>query len=224
MPSLPLCGKQKTRKILLLACSALKSRNLVTGPASSIYIGTMVVGGLRWAKENGYEVLILSAKYGWITPDTIIETYNLKLKKKFQGPWPDGEGHYLGGQLYFGNAPSRFTPLVTGSCGIVRGKLNALVGGGATIKAEGTVTKVILDTLLAGPVDKVTLSKILLQKCGPHPTGYRRTINSQLSAPRQAKENLVTLKKKNSHFGIQYWFEPIPTKRKLARALPNEDE
>lgn|SRR5574343_20052 len=100
------------KPLLLIACSANKHRYLKSGRADEIYVGTLLRAGIVWAEENDHDVWILSAKYGWIRRDTIIETYNQKRKDNNVESWPEGEGFYLGGSLYFGQAPDRFKPLV----------------------------------------------------------------------------------------------------------------
>lgn len=103
-----------SRKLLLVCCSSNKNRFFETLPARDMYGGTLTLGGIRYAEENDLDCLILSAKYGFITPDTIITRYNQRFSKSkpFRGEFPKGEGFYLGGPTYFGNAPpERFKPL-----------------------------------------------------------------------------------------------------------------
>jgi len=95
---------------LLMACSATKKD--VPCEARQIYQGTMFKRGLLIAEKYGFEVIILSAKHGFIADTEIIEPYNQKLAKPYDGDWPEGSGFYLGGSLYFKNAPERFQPLV----------------------------------------------------------------------------------------------------------------
>lgn len=98
------------RRLIILACSARK----LASPAKAvdIYQGAIFKFGRQYAERNGYEIVILSALHGFLKPDTVIEPYNVKMKKPYVGPWPVGEGFYVGGQLYFANAPKRFQPLV----------------------------------------------------------------------------------------------------------------
>jgi hypothetical protein len=98
--------------ILLIACSEQKSA--FSGPASKVYTGVLFQLGLRYATVHGYDAWLLSAKYGFIRPDTIIEPYDdvFPRHKPYSGPWPDGIGFYVGGQSYFGKAPARIQPLV----------------------------------------------------------------------------------------------------------------
>lgn len=100
-------------RTLLLACSSAKNAELVRGPASEVYAGRLFRLGLTYAERVGMPVLILSAKYGFITPETIIEPYDDFMRRTYQGPWPDlPEAVYLGGSKYFGKAPKHFTSLV----------------------------------------------------------------------------------------------------------------
>lgn len=99
-------------EFLLIACSAHKNRLLGEGPAKEMYAGTLFALAMLYAAENNLQVLILSAKYGFISPDTVIKRYDTKFTKAYSGPWPEGEGWYVGGSLYFANAPSRFKPLL----------------------------------------------------------------------------------------------------------------
>ena len=81
--------------LLLLSCSARKAV-VKKAPAGEMYTGALFIAGMKWAKENRFRVLILSAKYGWLTPETVIETYNTKRTTPYEGTWPAGEGFYLG--------------------------------------------------------------------------------------------------------------------------------
>lgn len=98
------------RKLIILACSARKLSRACK--AVDIYQGAIFKFGRQYAETNNYEIVILSALHGFLKPETVIEPYNVKMKKPYVGPWPVGEGFYVGGQLYFANAPQRFQPLV----------------------------------------------------------------------------------------------------------------
>lgn len=120
--------RRQATKTLLLACSAKKNRYLVRAPASCLYTGTLFRLGMKWAEQNGYNVLILSAKYGWVQPEQIIDTYDQKLTTPFIGPWPETGGFYLGGRMYFSQAPARFQPLTPGDkIGIMAKRVKQLV-------------------------------------------------------------------------------------------------
>lgn len=99
--------------VLVLACSKNKV-NLPSGRAGDFYTGTIHKKGKAIAQAVGLPIWILSAKYGFIHPDTIIEQYDEKFKKPYAGPFPPAPWHgfYLGGSLYFKNMPQSFQPLV----------------------------------------------------------------------------------------------------------------
>lgn len=84
---------------------------------------------MQYAFENDLDVHILSAKYGFITPETVIERYDERRTTPYDGAWPEGRGYYLGGQVYFGKAPERFKTLIPGctSQGALVAKLSSLV-------------------------------------------------------------------------------------------------
>ena len=97
---------------LIVACSKNKS-NISRGKARDLYTGQLFLKSAAYADKHGLELYIVSAKYGLIKGDTIINTYNEKLKKPYEGPWPDGKGLYVGGRaLYFKNVPDTITPLM----------------------------------------------------------------------------------------------------------------
>lgn len=88
--------------ILLIQCSDLK--NPGKGPARDIYAGPLTLLSIKYAELKGLKPLILSGKYGIITPDTIIESYDLRIKV-YPGPWPKEDGLYVGGKEYFRLVP-----------------------------------------------------------------------------------------------------------------------
>ena len=113
--------------ILILGCSVLKTSE--PGPARIVYAGRIVRLGVDYAKLMGYECLILSGKYGLITPDTIIEPYDMRLTKPYDGPWPQAEGAWIGSKDYFSKAPEhirRYFPK-SWSYGQQKGYLNRMV-------------------------------------------------------------------------------------------------
>lgn len=76
------------KTIIILACSktkawskepALRGKPL---PADDAYKGKVFLYGKAYAQKNDIPYLILSAKYGLIKPDTMIEDYEQKLKRK----------------------------------------------------------------------------------------------------------------------------------------------
>lgn len=99
--------------VVILACSKKKVPDALAR-ADSLYLGSIFTKGKNIAEQAGLPIWILSAKYGFLGPDTVVENYDQKFKKPYAGHWPPAPWHgfYLGGQLYFKNAPASFTPLV----------------------------------------------------------------------------------------------------------------
>ena len=99
--------------VIILACSKDKAPDAFC-KAGDLYRGSIYTKGKDIATKLGIPFFILSAKYGFLNPGTVIENYNVKFKKAFPGPFPPEPWHgfYLGGALYFQNAPKRFEPLV----------------------------------------------------------------------------------------------------------------
>lgn len=91
-------------KYLLISCSKSKRRFFRPMPAKFVYDGTLFRLLLRYAAQERLKPLILSAKYGFISPDTLIEYYDQRLRRPYEGPWPEGTGFYGGGRFYFRNA------------------------------------------------------------------------------------------------------------------------
>jgi hypothetical protein len=97
--------------ILLISCSKLKSDK--PGRARDVYTGDVTRLGIGFAEKFKLRPLILSAKYGIIGIDEIIEPYNLKATQAYKGPWPKESGFWLGGEMYFLYVPDhirRLTP------------------------------------------------------------------------------------------------------------------
>jgi len=197
--------------ILLLACSAHKHRHLLEAPAKEIYVGTLFRAGMQWAMENNYQVLILSAKYGWITPDTVIQSYNQKRTSSKVEYWPQGEGFYLGGSLYFGEAPESFKPLVpANSVGLMTSAVLKLlqdrskVKGGMRKQKEHGVTWWLTEWLKTGKHTKAELRALLWKQ---FPNGHPKmdkTVDIQLTQRRIGDERNCWLR----HEGEVYWLEP----------------
>lgn len=103
--------------LLLLACSKAKLK-VEQIEAHRLYTGNLFKAGYSYGVKMGYDILILSAKYGFIKPGRIIAPYDERFSEVYTGSWPDGKGYYVGGPLYFGNAPRRFEPLVKDERGI----------------------------------------------------------------------------------------------------------
>lgn len=99
--------------ILILACSK-KKVDLPQCRAGDLYLGSIYTKGKAIAEQAGLQTWILSAKYGFLHPDTIVDNYDQKFTKPYNGIMPPApyHGFYLGGQLYFKNMPRSFQPLV----------------------------------------------------------------------------------------------------------------
>jgi hypothetical protein len=199
-----------TRPILLLACSAAKQRHLKKGQARDIYVGTLFQAGMTWAEENDVEVLILSAKYGWITPETIIETYNQRRKNSDAIPlWPAGSGYYLGGTAYFGRAPERFKSLVPfGPLGeMVRATLALLKNPklAKTLRQQKVagITWWLFEWLRTGRHTKDELWVKLQEKFPDGHPKMRNTIDIQLTQKRIGDERDCYLRRD----GKVFWLE-----------------
>lgn len=98
---------------LLISCTVRKSTE--AGTAKEVYRGALFKKALVLAASQGFECLILSAKHGWITPETLITPYDTKFLTPYEGPWPSGSGYFLGGDLYFKHVPKRFKRLIPSS-------------------------------------------------------------------------------------------------------------
>ncbi len=99
--------------ILILSCSGKKSADERCS-ASGLYRGEIFMKGKTIAATHSVPYWILSAKYGIIMPEDIIDNYDQKLTKPYKGPFPPAPyyGFYVGGQSYFKNFPNTFLPLV----------------------------------------------------------------------------------------------------------------
>ena len=197
--------------ILLIGCSKHKHRHLKVGPAVQIYVGSLFVAGMQWAKENAADVWILSAKYGWIRPTTIIHTYNQRLRGAPFFGWPEGDGFYLGGADYFGSAPGRFQPLVpSGNLGEMLSALHRLLrrkparAKGNRPMANRGVAYSIYRWLLEKPLTRADLKK-KVKAAFPH--AAESTVDTQLSQARIGNERNCTL----HHQGDLWWLTPRKT-------------
>lgn len=99
--------------VVILACSK-KKVPFDYARAGELYTGSIFTKGKNIAEQAGLPIWILSAKYGMLAAGTVVDNYDQKFKKPYDGAWPPAPWHgfYLGGQLYFKNAPASFTPLV----------------------------------------------------------------------------------------------------------------
>lgn len=101
---------------LLIFCGKNKAKLSGLVPARKLYRGRLVREAIKVAEKFSLEPLILSAKYGWISPDTLIEYYDERFTQVYQGTFPEGKGYYLGGprSIYFRKVPKTYTPLTPG--------------------------------------------------------------------------------------------------------------
>ena len=75
-PSPPPVDYPKEGTVVIIPCSKLKSK-LPVAPAEQMYTGDYFKSNLAYARAHGAEVFILSAKYGLITPEQDITTYDV---------------------------------------------------------------------------------------------------------------------------------------------------
>lgn len=118
-------------RVLISACSSRKIETPRPVMARDLYLGTLFKLSRQYADQNGLEFWILSAKYGFIRWDAMVETYDQRFPKNGSPllGWPEQGGFYVGGVDYFANAPARFQNLLGGryGIGVMQQKLKALV-------------------------------------------------------------------------------------------------
>lgn len=107
-------------RLLLVACSAKKVSARYPLPARRRYAGGLLKLALKLGRSYGLKVLILSAKFGFVSPETPLPDYDQKRTEPYAGPWPKGRGYYVGSDVYFGKAPRRFRRLLPRGLGIGR--------------------------------------------------------------------------------------------------------
>lgn len=174
--------------LLLLACSKSKNELFIKGKAIDLYTGSLFLAGKRFAEENKLKILILSAKYGFIEPETEIDNYNEKFKKPYSGPFPEGSGFYLGGPLYFKNAPDRFQSLVPpGKLGDMISLVREKLKDQTDLKKVGSKTYSLYEFFRDGKHTKEEAYEFLCSIYGVDEK-MRSTINTQLSNVRMGKE------------------------------------
>lgn len=121
---------------IILACSGKKS-SVEKCTAQDLYRGAIFLKGKYIAEQYQIPYWILSAKYGLLSPNDVIDNYNQKLTRPYMGPFPPTEyyGFYVGGQSYFKNFPDTFLPLVEpGPIGKMLQRLKHLVDDDAACK------------------------------------------------------------------------------------------
>ena len=190
--------------LLLLACSSSKKKDPGDLPAYLRYTGSLFRAGLTLSEEKGWEVLILSAKFGFVRKEALLPYYDNKFKKAYNGLWPDGEGAYLGGPLYFSNAPSSFKPLVPNGLPIGEMvKQTQLLLEDPGLRSAYGVTATHYKALRSGKYTKDDLKALLDRE---YPTGHPRmhaTVDIQLRQGRIGDERGCWLRKE----GDRYWLE-----------------
>jgi hypothetical protein len=68
----------RPKTLLITSCSATKLDH--PAPAKQLYCGDIFKKSLQLAQQNGWDVRIVSAKHGMVTPDTVLEPYDLKMQ------------------------------------------------------------------------------------------------------------------------------------------------
>jgi hypothetical protein len=113
--------------ILLISCSNTKREG--RGPASEIYAGPLLTLGIQYAYIQKWKPLILSGRYGIISPDRVIDCYDHRLVEPYKGPWPEESGYWLGSSVYFKEAPPHIVRLMDEgmSYGMQKSFLNKVV-------------------------------------------------------------------------------------------------
>lgn len=188
--------------ILLVACSHDKRKGVQRAPAQNLYCGQLTLAALEYGRRMSIPTLILSAKYGFIPPEQVIETYDSKLEAQYEGPWPEGSGWYVGGPVYFGKAPDRFLPLVPpASNGKMVMAINILMHGGELKSYERGVVQAILEMLLESPHTKDQLWRNLCQEFG-YSESYKKTIQAQVHHGRIDIQRDCTLHKEGDLFWL----------------------
>lgn len=115
---------------ICLACSMKKLAHARQLPAQDMYTGDLFKLGVKYAKKVRLPFFILSAKYGFIEPETVVDRYDTPFTKPFSGPYPPGPVLFLGGRKYFGNAPEDWAPLVPfNDLGYMRQAMGVLLRG-----------------------------------------------------------------------------------------------
>ncbi len=206
------------RQLLLVCCSGHKNRFFDELPAREMYGGLITRAGLRYAEENSLTPWILSAGYGFISPDTVIRRYDKRFTNRspYCGEFPEGSGFYLGGPAYFRNAPDRFKPLLPQSLPL--GKMQAAILGllvNADLPKVPQKQKVagktwylyrwLLESRETGGITKEEAYQRLAEIFGENEL-MRSTINTQFSQCRVGNERGCQL----FTDGTRYWLQPNP--------------
>ena len=75
----------KTYDLVLVSCCGEKLEG--KHKAEDLYQSQLFKASAAWAKANGKQWAILSAKYGLVWPDQVIESYDVKLSDAKQRPY-----------------------------------------------------------------------------------------------------------------------------------------
>ncbi|MHA1822174.1 MAG: DUF6884 domain-containing protein [Promethearchaeota archaeon] len=72
---------QKNNSDVLVITSCTKSKLSRPAPAYMLYRGDIFRKTQKWVDNNGFDELIISAKYGLVEPNQVLSPYNKTLKK-----------------------------------------------------------------------------------------------------------------------------------------------
>jgi hypothetical protein len=77
--------------LVIIGCG--KGKRSVASPARDLYTGTYIRNAVRWSDSIGATILILSAKYGLVDADQVIEPYeaSLSVPGSYGAPQVDAE-------------------------------------------------------------------------------------------------------------------------------------
>lgn len=177
-------------------------------PACERYTGALFQAGCRYAKAKNLKVMILSAKYGLLQAGDLISNYNEKLTEPYNGVWPEESGFYLGGPLYFKNAPPHLQSLLpsTMSLGKMVSEVSKLANG-----SKLGVVKTIAEALWEGPKSKEDLKRLLLAQFPNGHPNMLKTVDIQLRQIRIGDSQRAILRKEKDLF----WLEKIASSSTL---------
>lgn len=72
------------KTLIITSCSKKKNEIKTILKASERYIGQMFKATKKFAETNQYDLLIISAKYGLLKPESKIDNYNKRIQNKTQ--------------------------------------------------------------------------------------------------------------------------------------------
>jgi|CXWL01.1.fsa_nt_gi hypothetical protein len=179
--------------------------------ARDFYIGAIFRLALQYADMVSLKPMVLSAKYGIVKDMDILQPYNEKLKSNYDGPWPDGDGFFVGGPLYFSLAPKTIQPLIPfARYGEMCAYLNMLLSGRDRDDVwerhespkRGTIIQTIYLSLLEQWLTKDEIYLALVKEFGPSES-MKKTINAQLSPNRMGREKNCEVLKDGEKYHIK---------------------